>query len=92
MLTLTHPEIVIDPTSFEEQPTDYVVHRHDQSIITPLANYLLQQNENIIIEPETSESQHDKAAIVASRKRVAIPPKKSLWKRLKRLIKKILKM
>lgn len=67
-ITLMHPELVIDPIGKEltEQPDNYIQHRHDQSILTPLAYYYSQQMPIAIID-ETAESEPLTAAIAAKR-------------------------
>ena len=66
---LIHPELVRDPEGKEvyEQYDGFVEHRHDQSIITPLA-YLYQRKYPCVVKiiPETAESNIN-AAVVASR-------------------------
>ena len=65
-ITLSHPELVMDPVGEEanEQLPSFAYHKHDQSIITPLA-YLYASE--VLVLPETSETAHEKAAVVASR-------------------------
>lgn len=63
-ITLHQPELIIDPTE-EELQTEYdflVDHKHDQSVITPLAHI---HSGVIILEEKAETAVH--AAIVASR-------------------------
>lgn len=71
-LSLFHPELVVDPFGEElsRLPDTFNAHRHDQSIITPLV-YHYKDRQNILVLPETSESQPQTAAIVAERWRQA---------------------
>jgi hypothetical protein len=65
-ITLLYPELIIDPLGkeIEEQSPSFACHRHDQSIITPLTRlYPL----DVLILTETSETEHKKAAVIASR-------------------------
>lgn len=66
-ITIHHPELVIDPSEDElnKENTDLAYHKHDQSIITPLANYYI---ESVLILVETAETTTD-GPIVASRVR-----------------------
>lgn len=64
-ITLKHPELLIDPSQ-EEQETgnpQLAYHKHDQTIITPLAHYY---REKVLILPETAETTTT-GPIVASR-------------------------
>ena len=65
-LTLSHPELVMDPSTDEakEQLPAFAYHKHDQSIITPLA-YLYAAE--VLAVPETAETEPEQAAVVASR-------------------------
>ncbi|MHC8949281.1 hypothetical protein [Sphingobacterium hungaricum] len=54
-LTINHPELILDP-SIEELKSEndfFAFHKHDQSIITPLANYY---EKNVHILEEKAES------------------------------------
>lgn len=79
-IMLSRPELVIDPTVGElyNQHSEFCQHRHDQSIITPLAYWYKMKNPNLVeIIPETGESSRT-AAVVASRiKDVNIIPLKT---------------
>jgi hypothetical protein len=79
-IMLSRPELVIDPTVEElcNQHSEFCQHRHDQSIITPLAYWYKTKNPNLVeIIPETGESSST-AAVVASRiKDVNIIPLKT---------------
>jgi len=74
-ISLFHPELVVDPFGEElsRLPDTFNVHRHDQSIITPLV-YHYKDRQNIIVLPETSESQQQTAAIIAERWRQSKMP------------------
>ena len=65
-ITVLHPELVIDPVGEEanEQLPSFAYHKHDQSIITPLV-YLYAGE--VLVLPETSETDPAHAAVVASR-------------------------
>ena len=67
-ITLYYPELVCDPfgEDLNRLPETFNAHRHDQTIITPLA-YKYNIIDKIAILPETSESSKDSAAIIASR-------------------------
>lgn len=67
-ISLYYPELVCDPfgEDLNRLPGSFNVHRHDQTIITPLA-YKYNKIDRIAIIPETSESSTDSAAIIASR-------------------------
>lgn len=67
-ICLFRPDLIIDPWGEElnDLPKSYNTHRHDQSILTPLIFYL-KDIDNILVLPESSESQKEIAAIIASR-------------------------
>lgn len=69
-ISLFHPELIMDPVGNEKLflPKTFVAHRHDQSIITPLV-YFNKEKYNILVLPETSESQKEIAAVRADRVR-----------------------
>ncbi len=79
---LSHPELVIDPTEEEltDQYPDFVLHRHDQSILTALVyQYIYDKKLRICVMPETAESTQT-AAVVASRIRtITKVPLKTKW-------------
>lgn len=60
-----HPELIIDPSKEEEaqQIKGYVAHRHDQSVITPLAYY----NPSVLVLPEFMEHFGEDSIIFVSR-------------------------
>jgi len=64
--TLSHPELVMDPAEDEvkEQLPTFAYHKHDQSVITPLARLYASE---VLVLTETSETDHKNAAVVASR-------------------------
>lgn len=76
-LVLFHPILFIDPIGKEktELPDGYNVHSHDQSVLTPLV-YYYKEKDNVLVLPETSETDKEHAAIVASRYR---QKKMNLW-------------
>lgn len=80
-LVLFHPILFVDPIGKEktELPDDFNVHSHDQSVLTPLV-YYYKEKDNILVMPETSETDKKHAAIIASRYRQR---KMSLWLYLK---------
>jgi hypothetical protein len=65
-ISLSHPELIMDPTAEEknEQIPSFAYHKHDQSIITPLA-YLY--SSEVLRLTETAETDPKHAAVVASR-------------------------
>lgn len=68
-IMLRYPELVRDPEGEElnNQYDGFILHRHDQSIVTPLA-YLYERKYPCVIKiiPETAES-NSSAAVVATR-------------------------
>jgi len=86
-ISLMRPELIIDPFGKEviEQTVFFNEHRHDQSIITPLAYFYLSK-EKILILPETSESQRRTAAVAAERIRNIHKPYKTIIRFVKSLI------
>ena len=70
-ISIFHPNLICDPygTELSKIPSTFNVHRHDQAILTPLI-FKYKELDNILIIPETSESNKKNAAIVASRRRV----------------------
>ena len=64
-ITLHHPELIIDPSPEEiaRQPEGFAGHRHDQSVITPLALH----DPSVIILPEVMEKEEYHSIIWASR-------------------------
>lgn len=68
-ISIFHPELVCDPFGIELShiPESFNEHRHDQAIITPLI-YYYKNIDNLLILPETSESNIQNAAIIASRR------------------------
>lgn len=85
-ISLMHPELVCDPFGSElsKQEFTFVQHRHDQSLITPLAYFFATTNE-VLILPEKSESEPELAAVGA--KRIKYVPKVTLKTKLIKLIK-----
>ena len=72
-ITFQHPELVMDPIDAELQDQDscFVEHRHDQSILTPLAYYCREKQLcSVSIIDETAESDKT-AAVVADRRKIA---------------------
>lgn len=69
-ITLQHPELVCDPMPTEEQyPFFSGHHRHDQSIITPLAFQRIGKGLEIL--PERFDENRCSAAVAATRNRVS---------------------
>ena len=70
-ISLFHPELICDPFGKDLSciPDTFNVHRHDQAIITPLV-YQYKELDNICILYETSESQKEAAAIIATRRMI----------------------
>ncbi len=85
-ISLMCPELVCDPFGIElnDQELTYVQHRHDQSLITPLAYFFAKTNE-VLILPERSESERDLAAVGA--KRIKYVPKVTVKTKLIKSIK-----
>lgn len=70
-ITLAHPELIIDPNQDElkdQYPEFCGNHRHDQSIITPLA--FKYQDNNLTILPEAFDERKESKIIITSRNRV----------------------
>ena len=67
-ISLFHPELICDPfgEDLSRLPDTFNVHRHDQTIITPLV-YKYKNIDVIKILPETSESCKESTSIIASR-------------------------
>lgn len=68
-ISLFHPELICDPygTDLSKLPRSFNVHRHDQSILTPLI-FKYKELDNLLILPETSESDPKNSAIIATRR------------------------
>lgn len=69
-IMLFNPQLVIDPFGCDliSLPPSFNVHRHDQAILTPLVFYY-QKKDGLYVMQETSESQKELAAIIATRKK-----------------------
>ena len=70
-ITLSHPELVSDPTEEEkaDQYPDFSgYHRHDQAIITPLA-YKYQQEGSLLVKPERFDINREAWIIKADRRK-----------------------
>ena len=67
-ITLFRPELVMDPLRMEHtQPEETIpIHRHDQSILTPLV-YHYRNQDNALVLPETAESRIGNPAVLATR-------------------------
>ena len=79
-ITLKHPELILDPNEEElkdQHPSFNKNHRHDQSIITPLA--FKYQNECITILPELFDENKQSNIIITSRNRVTKHMYKSIF-------------
>lgn len=68
-ITLSHPELIVDPTEEEMKKQDpgFAYHKHEQSIITALAYY----DKTACMIPETYEKYHPDSFAWASRCRAA---------------------
>lgn len=89
-IMLSHPELVLEPTGEElnMQNSEFVMHRYDQSILTALVYWYINENNlKICVIPETAESIKN-AAVVASRIRMyePIPLKSKVIGVIKRVI------
>ena len=70
-ITLSHPELVSDPTNEElndQYPFFSGYHRHDQAIITPLA-YHHQKEGNLLVLPEMFDINREADCIKADRRK-----------------------
>jgi hypothetical protein len=91
-VSLLLPELIIDPMGKElsNQFDFFRVHRHDQSIITPLAYYYEGQKKVMVLD-ETAESITNKlSAVVASRIRDEYIPKVSFKTKTIQAIKSVI--
>jgi hypothetical protein len=68
-ISLFYPELICDPfgEDLNRLPNTFNEHRHDQAIITPLV-FFYKDFDKILVLPETSESNKQVAAIIASRR------------------------
>ena len=68
-ITLHHPDVIIDPTEEElrQQPEGFAFHKHEQSVITALAN----NNESTLVLPEISETNGYHSFVYAERLRAS---------------------
>lgn len=68
-ISLYYPELICDHfgEDLNRLPDTYNVHRHDQTIITPLIFYY-KDADKVLVLPETAESNKENAAIIASRR------------------------
>lgn len=66
-ITLNHPEVITDPTEEElaHQPAGFAYHKHDQSVITALAN----NDKTVLVLPEISETNGETSFVWAERLR-----------------------
>lgn len=68
-LMYLHPEFLVDMQEEKEQYSSFIMHRHDQSLLTALVYYYKEKKDfPIAILQETAESDNN-AAVVATRKR-----------------------
>src|SRR5574344_37870 len=67
-ISLTHPELIIDPSKIEQEhePASFCQHRHDQSILTPLARYYEKLGSCLVLN-EIIDSKQTTTPIRASR-------------------------
>lgn len=88
-ITLYKPELIMDVFGNEinEQELTFVENRHDQAVLGILAFYY-RESQKVLFIPETSESKHDHAAIVASRIKdlKKVPVQAQLKKEIRRLV------
>ena len=65
-ITFNYPEVILDPSEEElsDQYPFFVLHKHDQVVLTALASYNM---ESCMILPELSETHGECVAIYASR-------------------------
>lgn len=65
-ITFNYPELILDPSDEEmsDQYPFFVLHKHDQVVLTALASY---NKETCIVLPELSETHGEGVAIYASR-------------------------
>lgn len=92
-ITLFNPRLIMDPygNELDNQEDYFVAHRHDQSILTPLAYYLKSKNnKEVCILPENAESHKEIAGVVAARIRMGGSNKMALKKEIVRIVKTIL--
>lgn len=68
-ITLNHPDVIADPTKEElrVQPVGFAFHKHDQSVITALAN----NNKSTLILPEICETNGYHSFVYAERLRAS---------------------
>ncbi len=87
-ITLKHPDLIMDPSTEEikDQYTGFAFHKHDQSIITPLAYY----DKNVLVLPETSETAGLGNVFVRASRIRAKDYKSFLILRIKFLLRKLL--
>lgn len=88
-IMLFYPQLVTDPfgSDLNDPPTSFNVHRHDQTILTPLVSYY-QKEDKLYVMPETSERQLAKAAVLATRKRDK--RFRSSWEKMKYNVKQMI--
>lgn len=88
-LTFRHPELIIDPAEQElqDQYPFFVAHRHDQSVLTPLAYYCREKQLcSVTIIDETAESDKS-SAICAVRRKIAKKTKSTLFAKIRRKLR-----
>ena len=66
-IVLNHPDVIIDPTEEElhQQPAGFAFHKHEQSVITALAN----NNASTLVLPEISDTNGRHSFVYAERLR-----------------------
>ena len=79
-----YPDLLLDTfaVEFKNQYSFFVEHRHDQSVLAPLAYYYQEKDESVLVLPETLESQKNTAAVTASRLRSIRSSKMSFIKKM----------
>lgn len=91
-ISILHPSLITDPleSELQNQNNYYIEHRHDQAIITPIAYNFSKYTNEVLILPETSESNHEKTAVIAARLSYIDIPIIPLKTKIRLMIKKII--
>lgn len=66
-ISLLYPHLFYDPLSIETEPSSFIQHRHDQSVLTLIAYKYRKEPSIVQIIPETSESHTEESGILATR-------------------------
>ena len=83
---MNQPELFADPEGTEKQSTDYIAHRHDQSVLSSIAYMGVEKGWSVKIIPEVSESRADAAVVTARRVIKPVPFKTKLVNGLKAIL------